>query len=155
MRILVLSDSHGNFRSILNAVRAQPDADAVIFLGDGFKDFFAVEKLLEGKRLYAVCGNNDFYCDYPKKRIITEGGINIYITHGHYEYVKSGLSALMGKARENDCTLVLYGHTHRQQSDYVDGTYLFNPGSLLHNEYGVVDITEKGIICIGMKLKGI
>ena len=35
MRILVLSDSHGMPSRILDAVEAHPEAEALIFLGDG------------------------------------------------------------------------------------------------------------------------
>lgn len=150
MRILVLSDSHGRLTAMQRAIKAHPEAQAVVFLGDGWDNFSACSSLLEGKRVYAVKGNNDFYGSNPKNLVITENGINIYITHGHYEYVKSGLSALIAEARKNNCTIALYGHTHIQQSDYVDGLYLFNPGTLLRDEYGVVDVTDKGIMCIGI-----
>lgn len=151
MRILVLSDSHGLVNEMRNAIKAHPEAEAVVFLGDGSRNFEECKKLLEGKRVYEVEGNNDFHCDSPRNMIINEGGINIYLTHGHYEYVKSGLSKLLEETRTNSCTLALYGHTHVQQSDYLDGTYLFNPGALVAGKYGVVDITDKGIMCIGMK----
>ena len=35
MRLLVLSDSHGRKKLLLEAVELHPEADAVIFLGDG------------------------------------------------------------------------------------------------------------------------
>ena len=35
MRLLVLSDSHGRKNLLLQAVELHPEADAVIFLGDG------------------------------------------------------------------------------------------------------------------------
>lgn len=151
MRILVLSDSHGLLYEMKNAINAHPEADAVVFLGDGSRNFKECKELLEGKRVYQVDGNNDYYNTNPRNLTINEGGINIYLTHGHYEYVKSGLSKLLETARENSCTLALYGHTHVQQSDYVAGIYLFNPGALVSGKYGVVDITDKGIMCIGMK----
>lgn len=154
MRILALSDSHGDAMAVKFAIDSHPEAEAVIFLGDGIKDLVYASALLENKRVYTVQGNNDFYSDEPKHQIISEGGINIYITHGHYEYVKSGLSTLLMKTRDNNCTLALYGHTHNQQADYIDGTYLFNPGSLRNDEYGIIDIEKNGIICINQKLKG-
>ncbi len=153
MRILVLSDSHGDFFSLKRAIEMQPDAEAVVFLGDGHRDFERAISLLEGKRIYTVCGNNDFHCEYPKSRIINEGGINIYITHGHYEYVKSSLGRLQQIASRNGCQLVLYGHTHRQQEDNCNGVKLFCPGALRSDEYGVVDIVDGNFICIGIKIK--
>ena len=152
MRLLVFSDSHRYGSMVMRkAILNQPTAEAVIFLGDGSDDFKNCEDLLKGKRIYSVRGNNDFYCDAPKSQVINEGNINIYITHGHYDYVKSSLDTLLSNAKSNNCKLALYGHTHLQQIDYVDGIYLFNPGALMDYKYGVVDITDKGIMCIGME----
>ena len=153
MRILVLSDSHGDFFTLKRVIEAQPTAEAVVFLGDGYTDFEKCRHLLDNKRIYCVCGNNDFHCDYPKNAIIEEGGLKIYITHGHYEYVKSTLGNLMSVSKRNNCKLALYGHTHNQQEDNYDGIKMFNPGSIRNDEYGVVDIVDNGFICIGIKLK--
>ncbi len=135
------------------AIEMQPDAEAVVFLGDGHKELERARPLLEGKRVYTVIGNNDFRCNYPKNQVIEEGGLKIYITHGHYEYVKSSLGKAQEIAKENDCQLVLYGHTHVQREDNFDGVKLFCPGALRSDEYGVVDIIDNGFICIGMKIK--
>ncbi len=153
MRILVLSDSHGDYFTMKKAIDAQPTAEVVVFLGDGYRDFERCLPLLDGKRIYAVKGNNDFYCDYPKSQIINEGGISIYITHGHYEYVKSSLGRLVTVAKENNCPLALYGHKHQQQEANCDGVKLFSPGALKDDEYGVIDIIDGGFICIGIKLR--
>ena len=153
MRILVLSDSHGDYFSLKKAIEAQSTAEVVVFLGDGYTDFERCRPLLDGKKVYCVKGNNDFHCDYPKNAIIEENGVRIYLTHGHYEYVKSTLGGLVSVSRRNNCKLVLYGHTHNQQEDNVDGVKFFCPGALMSDEYGVVDIVENGFICIGMKVK--
>ncbi len=153
LRILVLSDSHGDFFSMKKAIEAQPTAEAVVFLGDGHYDFERAKPLFEGKRIYTVRGNYDFHCEYPKNQIINEGGLKIYITHGHYEYVKSSLSRLITISKRNNCQLALYGHNHRQQEDSADGLKLFCPGALKDDEYGVVDIVDNGFICIGIKLR--
>ena len=153
LRILVFSDSHGQYLPMKKAIEAQPQAEAIIFLGDGHRDFEYCKQFIKDKRIYAVKGNNDFHCEYPLRQLISEDNENIYICHGHYEYVKSSLSGLLIKARENGCKIALYGHTHRQQTDYCDGIYVFCPGALYNDEYGVIDITDNGIICIGMRVK--
>ncbi len=153
MRILVLSDSHCDFFSLKKAIEAQPTAETVVFLGDGYTDFEKCRPLLADKTVYCVRGNNDFHCDYPKNTIFEAGGLRIYISHGHYEYVKSGLGYITSVAKRNKCNLVLYGHTHVQQEDNTDGIKLFCPGSIRSDEYGVVDITDNGYICIGIKMR--
>ncbi len=135
------------------AIEAQPTAEAVVFLGDGHLDFERCKPLLDGKRIYTVKGNNDFHCGYPKFQIINEGGINIYITHGHYEYVKSSFGRLITVAKDNNCTLALYGHRHEQREENCDGVKLFSPGAIRDDEYGVIDIIDSGYICIGIKIK--
>ncbi len=153
MRILVLSDSHGDCFTMKRAIEAQPTAEVVIFLGDGHMDFEHCKPLLENKKVYCVRGNNDFHCDYPKNAIIEEGGVRIYLTHGYYEYVKSGLRGLLSVSRRNNCKLALYGHTHIQQEDNYEGIKMFNPGSIRNDEYGIIDIINNGFICIGVKMK--
>ncbi len=135
------------------AIEMHPNAEVVVFLGDGHTDFERCKPLLDGKRVYAVQGNNDFHCEYPKHQVIHEGGINIYITHGHFEYVKSSLGRLLTVAKENNCPLALYGHNHRQQEDNFDGVKMFCPGAIKCDEYGVIDIVDNGYICIGMKVR--
>ncbi len=152
MRILVLSDSHGQALSMKKAIEAQPTAEVIVFLGDGHRDLEYCKSLFPEKTYYAVKGNNDFHCDYPLRQIIELYGKRIYIAHGHYEYVKSSAARILTKARENECSIALHGHTHLQKTDYYDGTYIFCPGALYNDEYGVIDITDNGIICIGMKL---
>lgn len=154
MKILVLSDSHRDTSNMRLAIKKHTDVESVVFLGDGVDDFESCKALLTGKRVYTVKGNNDFYCDHEKSMVITKNGTNIYITHGHYEYVKYGLDRLWLAANESGCKLALYGHTHIQKAEYRDGIYLFCPGSLRSGEYGIVDVTNQGIMCSEMNLHG-
>ncbi len=153
MRVLVLSDSHGQALAMKRAIEAQPSAEAVIFLGDGYRDFEYCKSIFPEKTYFQVKGNNDFHCDYPLRQTIELADKRIYITHGHYEYVKSSSAVILTKANENGCQIAIHGHTHLQKNDYYDGTHIFCPGALYNNEYGVIDIIDNGIICIGMRLK--
>ncbi len=153
MRILVLSDSHGQALAMKKAIEAQPTAEAVVFLGDGHRDLEYCKGIYPDKAFFQVKGNNDFNCDYPLRQIIELGGKKIYITHGHYEYIKSSSAGILTKARETQCQIVLHGHTHLQRADYYDGIHIFCPGALYNDEYGVVDIIDNGIICVGMRVK--
>lgn len=152
-RILVLSDSHRYAFAVSMAIKNQPNADIVVFLGDGEDDFDAYRSQIRTKRVYSVAGNNDFYSALPTSQIIEADGIRIYITHGHKENVKYGNEMLLEKAKMYNCSLVLYGHTHVQKYEYIDGVHLFCPGALKYEEYGVADITDNGIMCINMKCR--
>lgn len=133
------------------AIEAHPEAEAVVFLGDGERDFDNCRDCLQGKRIYTVAGNNDFYSKAPKRLVICENEVSIYLTHGHYEYVKSSKQGLLTAAKNAGCSIALYGHTHIQAVDYAEGIHLFCPGALMNGEYGMVDITDKGIICLPVK----
>jgi putative phosphoesterase len=65
--------------------------------------------------------------------------------------VKSGLGRLIEKAKSVKADLVLYGHTHVSKTEYVDGIYFVNPGSLSRavegrTGYALIDIVSSGIM---------
>lgn len=154
MRIIVLSDSHGDVASLRMAVRNEPDASHVIFLGDGIHDIGAAEDVLADKIVFAVKGNCDsfFASDYPKKITTVIGGKNFYITHGDAEHVKYGLDTLKLNAYMSKSDITLFGHTHIPYVHYDEGMYFFNPGSVRQNSYGVIDITDSGVMCFHKKI---
>ncbi len=152
MRILVLSDSHGDISSMQMALNMHREAETIVFLGDGEDDFDYVRKGINDKMIYAVKGNCDFYSLLPANEIFNAGDVKVYASHGYAENVKYGTSMLYEKAREHGCKLALYGHTHIPKLEYDNGVYLFCPGSIRDGQYGMVDITEAGIICINAKL---
>lgn len=148
MRLLVLSDSHGDVISLKMAIDNTPDCDAVIFLGDGASDLMKISPIISHKTVIAVKGNCDSsLCIYPEKALEKFGNKLVYCTHGYAEHVKFGLNELKTKAKEDGAEIVLYGHTHRPYTEYDDGLYIMNPGSVRENSCGIVDITSKGIIC--------
>lgn len=148
MRILVISDSHGHKWNVLDAIEREPSAEIVYFLGDGCHDYEdAIEIYGNKKAFICVRGNCDMYCDYPANDIRSIEGAKIYATHGYVERVKYGTYDLEYAAREAGCNIALFGHTHEALSRYSNGIHLFNPGSIKHGQYGVIDITDSGIIC--------
>lgn len=153
MRILVISDSHGNKWDFLDAIKREPTAEIVYFLGDGFRDYEkAMLEFSTQKAFIGVKGNCDLACDLPEKDIRTINGTKIYATHGYVEKVKFGIYPLECYAREENCNVVLFGHTHDPYYSYYDGVHLFNPGSINDGVYGVMDITDSGIMCFNKKL---
>ncbi len=154
MRILVVSDTHGNDSSLRRAILAQPKAEVVIHLGDGEEELLRAKRAFPEKMFLAVRGNCDFGSDLPLTGEFTAQGVKIFYTHGHYYGVKSGLYTFACAARERGAQVALYGHTHNALEDYDDGLYLLNPGSLNSWEatYGTVDITPQGIVTNIVKL---
>ena len=153
MRILVLSDSHGMPSRILDAVEAHPEAEALIFLGDGERDLDTVESYYYSlPNVIKVAGNCDFSSSLPLLRVVTLGGKKIYCTHGHAEHVKYDTDELLLRARQEGADIVLYGHTHTGVTCYDDGLYIMNPGSIRDGHYGMIDIVPGGIMLNEAKL---
>ncbi|MCD7775537.1 MAG: metallophosphoesterase [Clostridiales bacterium] len=151
MRILVVSDSHSD-RASLRMALASINAEAYIFLGDGYRDWESLIPYMNCQRLIAVKGNNDWGCEYPLSLTERIGGKLIYCTHGHSVGVQFNLLGLEDKAREAGADIALYGHTHEPNVTYKDGLYMMNPGSVRKNSCGIIDITPKGIMCFTRKI---
>lgn len=153
MRLVVVSDSHGAWGNLFEAIQRESSADAVYFLGDGCKEYDELVCAYSDKLFFiGVRGNCDFSCNLPEKDIRTLENARIYATHGYMEKVKFGLFDLEEKAKTENCNLVLFGHTHQPTKQYKDGIHYFNPGSVREGFYGVVDITDNGIMCINKNL---
>ncbi len=152
MRILVVSDSHGDVFGLRCAMEAQQKAGMMIHLGDGERDMDGLAGANSTMKTVQVKGNADFGSLQPYNCVEIAEGKRIYCTHGHWEKVKYGDFDLLDAAKGAEADLVLFGHTHIPSKDYIDGIHLFNPGSIRDGDYGVVDITKAGIVCINMRL---
>lgn len=154
MRILVVSDSHGNDGNLRRAIMAQPNAEVIIHLGDGEEEWIRAKRSFPEKMFLGVRGNCDFASSLPPTGEFTAEGVKIFYTHGHLYGVKSGLYTYECAARERGAQVALFGHTHNALTDYEDGLYLMNPGSLSGwpGTYGTVDITPQGIVTNIVKL---
>lgn len=138
MKLLVLSDIHGNTRAMMRAVDAHNDADAVFFLGDGLRDAEEINEVYPRMRVYRVRGNGDYACFDPLDGLTAFGGLAVYYTHGHLFGVKSGLEALAGAAASRGADLALFGHTHRPCKEILCGVTLFNPGAVASGSCGII-----------------
>lgn len=147
-RLLVLSDSHGDTAAVYRAIAAQPEADTVLHLGDGAADLAAVAPSFPRLSYFQVRGNGDYFASgaIPYAREECFEGKRFFLTHGHLYGVKSGLFRVVCAAKERDADVLLYGHTHLPMTDYEDGLYLLNPGSLRGGTYGVVDLSGAGVV---------
>ncbi len=153
MRIVVISDSHRMSGVIDKILSAQPEAEYVFFLGDNVGDIEDYEFLYPRKKFCVVSGNCDYNSFLPASGLETVNGVRIFYTHGHTLNVKYTLQNLLYTAKQNNCKIALYGHTHISNTVYEDGVYLVNPGSASRsrsgsNSYAVIDITDKGIMPI-------
>lgn len=158
MRILILSDSHSNPYALRRAINEQPSVKDIFFLGDLTDDIEKIKDEYPNKTFRIVSGNCDRASLYPTVGFDTVNGKKIMFTHGHKYSVKFTLSHLMDTAKQNGVDIALFGHTHIAWTEYADGVYLINPGSVSEsrrgpNSYAVIDIEENGILPVIIKLK--
>jgi putative phosphoesterase len=130
VKILIISDTHGNFGNLFKAFEAAGRCDAVIHLGDGEEDTLFLSGIAEDCRILKVAGNCDLYSDAPRELWCQFENFKIFICHGDRFGVKAGIERLAAHGKANLADIVLYGHTHQARSDQIDGLHLLNPGSL-------------------------
>ncbi len=142
MKLLILSDSHGDVFSCEEALRCHRDADWVIHLGDGEDDLDRVNMIYLNKRIARVKGNCSWGSTLREEQILELDGKRIFLCHGHRYTVKSTTDLLMAKAIAENCEIALYGHTHRQAYLYLENIplHLCNPGSIHGGYYGLLHI---------------
>lgn len=148
MRILVVSDTHRNKDILMQTVEKQPSAEMVLHLGDGADDVEYVRPLFTQKVFAGVKGNCDLLCSLPEQRVITVEGKRILMLHGHTKGVKFGLINIRLLAQQEKADILLFGHTHTPITDFYNGIFIMNPGSLgtgYYPTYGIIDITPAGI----------
>ena len=133
IRIGILSDSHGDWRSLDQLISRMGRTDAVCFLGDVDRDADYLEERLSGQarppEFFAVRGNNDLSCGRPSDLLTELGGKRIFLTHGHLYHVRQGTRELVRRARALGAEIALYGHTHEPYCSFDGGILVINPGA--------------------------
>ena len=148
MRILVMSDSHGNTSLALQACDMAGDIDALFHLGDGAEDAGILVHALDIEVIH-VAGNCDIGSASPRELLLECEGKKLLLVHGDAYGVKSGLGKLEKRAREAEADAVLFGHTHRSTVTTLSGILAVNPGTLMRTaqqkSFAILEITPAGI----------
>ena len=142
MKILVLSDSHGNLTNMEQAVE-RTNPNLIVHLGDCWRDGERLHEHFPEIPLEQVPGNCDFRPGEPAEKLLILRDKRILICHGHTYGVKQSLLNAGYAAEEQALDLFLFGHTHRALVDMRGRTLFLNPGSIgdyAHPFYGVVTI---------------
>lgn len=151
MKILVVSDSHGR-NVYLEKVLETVEPDMLIHLGD-----------LEGSEIFIqnkvscpvemVPGNNDYFSDLEREKMITIGRYKVLLTHGHRYRVHFGTETLKDWARQMGADIVMFGHTHIPLLDTSTDVTALNPGSISQPRqegriptYAIVELDRNGEI---------
>ncbi|GAA0333723.1 metallophosphoesterase [Bacillus carboniphilus] len=126
MKIVIVSDSHGQTDELLKVVEEYQEADAFIHCGDS--ELPADSKSIQP--FVTVNGNCDWTSPFEDEKVLKKGSYKIYITHGHLYQVKTSLLSLNYKAEEKGANIVCFGHSHLVGAEMIENRLFLNPGSL-------------------------
>lgn len=129
MKILVISDTHGDIKRAINLVNSIKGIDMIIHCGDNKGDAEKLADRFSDIEVVAVNGNCDMHMGVDFTIVETEAG-DIFVTHGHDYGVNYGLSDIVEAAKDYDCSAICFGHTHKPLCMEHDGVLIINPGSL-------------------------
>lgn len=124
VRIGLISDTHGQLRAAVHEAFA--GVSMILHAGDVCGDEILDELALIAP-VQAVYGN----CDAPWDARLTPqldlmvAGVRIHVQHGH-ELGRPGAAKV---AAAYDAEVCVYGHTHKQLIERVDGRLIVNPGA--------------------------
>ena len=132
MKILVVSDSHGNNAILQRLVKQYPNMDYYLHAGDSQSDLMSIYPF------DSVLGNCDYYSFDFKRKIYTPMG---YLLMKHYPIVS--------KEETEDVKFFIHGHTHKNELREEKDLITICPGALTHprdgtlGSYALLDIEEK------------
>lgn len=138
LKIVVVSDSHGNTDLLGRVIKDCSPFDIIVHCGDGVRDICGAD--IPGKsNVLKVLGNTDLYSGCDAEDILTEEIFEktVMVAHGHQFDVKRGLSRMVHQAVSYNAGVVLFGHTH-EQLIRKGLPLLFNPGNLSGGCYGLI-----------------
>lgn len=137
MKIVIVSDSHGN-REILEKIALQ-NSNANLFLHAGDSRLCKSEI----NPYISVKGNCDYELDFSESITIKTPYGNLYMTHGNRLYEINRYTL-----QKNNAKIFVFGHTHSHLAKKIDDCYIFNPGSVslprdgTNGTYLILDITS-------------
>lgn len=131
VRILVVSDTHGQLGPLRSLVGRVGVVDFLLHAGDHYDDRIPVGALfgLPPERCIGVVGNCDYPLREPDEVVWEQEGVRILLTHGHRHDVKRTLMPIWYRAREQGCRVAIFGHSHLPVQVQEGEVLLFNPGS--------------------------
>jgi hypothetical protein len=137
MHIGILSDSHGNTATVLQALDLLRARDIQIILHCGDIDDASTIYLFEGFTTHFVFGNCDHYRS-GIRRAILDAGMKLHDPFGNLELAGKKIAFLHGDdgrlfqrvEQSGEFDYLFYGHTHKTAEHWAGKTRVINPGAL-------------------------
>lgn len=149
MKILVVSDTHGQHKNLDTILEREKDIDLFIHLGDVEGGEFYIDAVVECEK-HIVKGNNDFFSDLPREEEFYIGKYKVFITHGHSYYVSLDPEYIRQEGKARGADIVMFGHTHKPFLEQYPEITVLNPGSLSYPRqngkqpsYMIIEMDEK------------
>lgn len=148
MKLVVMSDSHGDTDTIEAILTRETDADAIFHCGDS--ELASNLELLQN--LHIVQGNCDWGAAFQDSALVDVADERVLMVHGHQHSVKQSLMQLKYAAQETTASIALFGHSHLYGAELQDGVLFVNPGSTTqprgHRDatYAVIEKDESIIV---------
>ena len=137
MKILLVSDSHGDYEALEQLYKKYPNMDLYLHAGDSEQDEWSLKPFI------SVRGNCDHYYDFQNFLVIPSPYGNIYVQHTPY-VSKSVIN-------EHNAKIVIHGHTHTRRNEKVNGILLINPGAIIYARdkydvsYAILNIDKNNV----------
>ena len=113
MKILLVSDTHGNNEALDYLVKQYPNMDLYLHAGDSESDSYSLFPFV------SIRGNCDYFSFDDKRLFKTEYG-NILIKHFPFLY----------QNEKENLFIFIHGHTHHYEVYEEDNHIVLNPGSV-------------------------
>ncbi len=108
MKVLIVSDTHGQDENLEETVLREAPFDYLIHCGDVEGREIFIEALAECP-CTIVAGNNDFFTDLPYEEEVTLEGHKILVTHGHHYFVSRDYDKLVENAQARTAAFSIRG----------------------------------------------
>jgi len=153
-KILLISDTHSNYKFLRDILLEEEDCKTIFHLGDNYEDIDNCSDLNGDKKILRVPGI--FHKGYRNRTI---DAIQIHKSFNWKLLLVHDINDAAGKFHDID--VFLHGHTHKPDFVKHHGKYYFNPGHLKHSKdrgstasYAILEVDEKSIKFIVKNYKG-
>lgn len=152
MKIVVVSDTHGNQKNFLKMVEREKPIDLIFHCGDACGGEYTIMEAA-GCPVEMVAGNSDYFSPLEEELEFEVEGKKVLLTHGHHYYVSTDPGFIRKDCVARGIDLLCYGHTHIPEISVTEQITVVNPGSLTYPRqpgriptYAVLMIDSEGNI---------
>lgn len=137
MKILLVSDSHGNNAALDELAIKYPHMDLYLHAGDSASMGWSIQPF------ESVLGNCDYYDNFPSHMKLPIPGGFLWMQHRPQVDLKM--------LKENGVRLFIHGHTHKRRLETIEGITFVNPGALSFARddydlsYAIIEINDGNI----------